>query len=291
SSTGRTDRLDMASLQPHQLTVETFKPDDAEVASIDIDADTTGSITDADAAAGMTDVNAASGAAASDTTPDQSEAQSLTDVCNALYTSAQNNDLPIAFFANLLWQESRLQDHVVSRKGALGIAQFMPKTAAETGLEDPFDPKQAIPASARFLRALRMQFGNLGFVAAAYNAGPRRVIEWLEHRSGLPRETRGYVERVTGLSVEAWRKIAVSDDALTFVRHLPCRSLPNFASVEQAHSEEAQVERTKLVQEEAQLDAASRDAARKHDHAPARHEANKAPRERQAAKRVTAKRD
>src|SRR5581483_12447637 len=67
SSTGRTDRLDMASLQPHQLTVETFKPDDAEVASIDIDADTTGSITDADAAAGMTDVNAASGAAASDT--------------------------------------------------------------------------------------------------------------------------------------------------------------------------------------------------------------------------------
>ena len=133
---------------------------------------------------------------------------SLDDLCNALYTSAQDNDLPVAFFANLIWQESRLRDDAVSRKGALGIAQFMPETAAETGLDNPFDPLQAIPASARFLRELRQQFGNLGFVAAAYNAGAHRVVEWLKHRGSLPRETRGYVARVTGLSVEpgaAWR--------------------------------------------------------------------------------------
>ncbi len=94
--------------------------------------------------------------------------------------------MPVPFFANLIWQESRLRDDAVSRKGALGIAQFMPETAAETGLDNPFDPLQAIPASARFLRELRMQFGNLGFVAAAYNAGAHRVTEWLEHRGSLP---------------------------------------------------------------------------------------------------------
>src|SRR5215831_3096059 len=66
----------------------------------------------------------------------------------------------------------------------------MPKTAVETGLANPFDPMQAIPASARFLQRLHLQFGNLGFVAAAYNAGAHRVIEWLERRASLPRETR-----------------------------------------------------------------------------------------------------
>ena len=143
---------------------------------------------------------------------------SLDDLCNALFTSAQDNDLPIPFFANLIWQESRLRDDAVSKKGALGIAQFMPETAVETGLDDPFDPLQAIPASARFLRKLRLQFGNLGFVAAAYNAGAHRVAEWLEHRGSLPRETRDYVVRVTGLSAEAWRKMPVDDAALTFVQ-------------------------------------------------------------------------
>ena len=60
-------------------------------------------------------------------------------------TSAQDNDLPVPFFANLIWQESRLRDDAVSRKGALGIAQFMPETAAETGLDNPFDPLQSHP--------------------------------------------------------------------------------------------------------------------------------------------------
>jgi hypothetical protein len=130
----------------------------------------------------------------------------------------------------------------------LGIAQFMPETAAETGLDNPFDPRKAIPASAHFLRELRLEFGNLGFVAAAYNAGARRVIEWLEHRNSLPRETRGYVVRVTGLSVDAWRKMAVNDDALAFVEHLPCRNLPAFASMEQAQSEQVQLQQVKLEQ-------------------------------------------
>ena len=117
-----------------------------------------------------------------DSSSSQSTDLALDDLCNAVFSSALDNDLPVPFFANLIWQESRLRDDAVSKKGALGIAQFMPQTAAETGLDDPFDPLQAIPASARFLRELRLEFGNLGFVAAAYNAGAHRVAEWLEHR-------------------------------------------------------------------------------------------------------------
>jgi hypothetical protein len=94
---------------------------------------------------------------ASDAATDQP--LSVDNLCNALFTSAQDNGLPVQFFANLIWQESRLQNNTVSSAGALGIAQFMPEVAVENGLENPFDPLQAIPASARLLRALRGQLG------------------------------------------------------------------------------------------------------------------------------------
>ena len=71
-------------------------------------------------------------------------------------------------------------------------------TAAERGLLDPFDPVQALPKSAEFLRELRDQFGNLGLAAAAYNAGPQRVRDWLAGRRDLPAETRNYVQAITG---------------------------------------------------------------------------------------------
>ena len=167
---------------------------------------------------------------------------SVGDLCNTLYTSAEDNDLPVPFFANLIWQESELQLHAVSRAGALGIAQFMPEIAVEVGLRDPFDPQQALPASARLLHALRQQFGNLGFVAAAYNAGPHRVADWLDHGRALPQETKTYVLRVTGRSAEAWRKSPLDDSQLTFAKPLPCRHMPAFADLEQAQREQALVE-------------------------------------------------
>ena len=63
---------------------------------------------------------------------------------------------------------------------------------------------QALPKSAEFLSELRTQFGNLGLAAAAYNAGPRRVQEWLAGRGTMPLETRNYVADITGLTVEDW---------------------------------------------------------------------------------------
>ncbi len=90
--------------------------------------------------------------------PMPSSSDSLEGLCKALMTSAQDYQLPVPFFANLIWQESRLQHDAVSKVGAQGIAQFMPEVAAEEGVGDPFDPRQAIPASARLLHALAPAF-------------------------------------------------------------------------------------------------------------------------------------
>ena len=98
-------------------------------------------------------------------------------LCSAIVAVAQANDLPITFFANLIWQESSFRSRTISPAGALGIAQFIPETAVEHGLMNPFEPMHALFASGKLLRKLNQQFGNLGLAAAAYNAGPRRVYD------------------------------------------------------------------------------------------------------------------
>jgi soluble lytic murein transglycosylase-like protein len=97
------------------------------------------------------------------------------EVCRTLEQAAAQNALPVEFFARVIWQESRFSASAVSRKGAEGIAQFMPRTADWRGLADPFDPIEALRHSAGYLRELRERFGNLGLAAAAYNAGPSRL--------------------------------------------------------------------------------------------------------------------
>ena len=126
------------------------------------------------------------------------------ELCDVVILAAQAYNLPVGFFMRLIWQESNFKPQTVSRAGAQGIAQFMPGTAAEMGLDDPFDPMQALPVSARFLHNLHEKFGNHGLAAAAYNAGPRRVASWLTKRTNLPSETRAYVLTVTGRPAEQW---------------------------------------------------------------------------------------
>ncbi len=141
----------------------------------------------------------------------ESVAQAL---CRLITTAAAGQHIPVGFLTRLIWQESSFRSDATSPVGAQGIAQFMPGTARERGLDDPFDPEQAVPASAALLSELSARFGNLGLAAAAYNAGPRRVADWLAGRGGLPFETRDYVERITGRSAEDW-----SDDAKAHVQH------------------------------------------------------------------------
>ncbi|MFO1116628.1 MAG: lytic transglycosylase domain-containing protein [Beijerinckiaceae bacterium] len=129
----------------------------------------------------------------------------LTTLCRFIETSARAEALPVDFFTRLIWRESGFRTNAVSPKGAQGVAQFMPGTAAERGLADPFDPEEAIPHAARLLSDLRARFGNLGLAAAAYNAGPGRVDAWIAGRGPMPSETRAYVLAITGASVEEWR--------------------------------------------------------------------------------------
>ena len=97
--------------------------------------------------------------------------------------------------AAVIEAESEFNPRAVSRRGAQGLMQLMPKTAAILGVDDPFNPRANIEAGVRHLRALMDRFGNnLPLVLAAYNAGELAVIK---HRGVPPyRETRAYVTRI-----------------------------------------------------------------------------------------------
>jgi hypothetical protein len=145
------------------------------------------------------------------------------EICDTLVEAARSNDLPTPFFIRLLFQESRFKPEVVSSAGAEGIAQFMPETSADMGVHNPFDPLQAIPASARLLRNLFQQFGNLGLAAAAYNAGPKRIQDWLAKKGPLPQETQGYVKTITGRPAETWKVAEAGSPEMRLPRHAPCQ--------------------------------------------------------------------
>lgn len=139
----------------------------------------------------------------------QESRQVQQSICLLLESAARSNELPIEFLVRLIWRESRFRPSAVgpttrSSRHALGIAQFMPGTAAERNLLDPFNPIEALPKAAEFLKDLRNQFGNLGLAAAAYNAGPARVRAWITGTGSMPAQTRAYVQAVTGNTIEEW---------------------------------------------------------------------------------------
>lgn len=105
-------------------------------------------------------------------------------------------DLSPALIEALVWQESRWRANAVSPVGARGLAQLMPGTAREMGV-DPADPFANLEGGARYLREQLDRFGgDLEKALAAYNAGPARVIS----AGGVPsiRETQIYVASVMG---------------------------------------------------------------------------------------------
>jgi Transglycosylase SLT domain/SPOR domain len=142
-----------------------------------------------------------------------------TSVCRLIESSARIQSLPVAFLTRLIWQESSFRPNTVSPAGAQGIAQFMPKTADERGVANPFDPEEAIPKSAELLADLKQRFGNLGLAAAAYNAGPARVANWLAGHGNLPAEIRDYVLIIARHPVEDWigdaAKETITDSAIS----------------------------------------------------------------------------
>ena len=113
-------------------------------------------------------------------------------------SAEQQYGIPDAMLERLFYQECRYREDIITGRvrssvGALGIAQFMPATAVELGI-DPLEPRQAIPAAARYLSGLFKRFGNWSEALAAYNWGQGNVS-----RKGLanaPRETRNYYSQI-----------------------------------------------------------------------------------------------
>jgi hypothetical protein len=160
------------------------------------------------------------------------------DICRALEQDAAENQLPVEFFARVIWQESRFNAQAVSSKGAQGIAQFMPSTADYRGLVDPFDPIEALRNSASYLHDLKVQFGNLGLAAAGYNAGPGRVSAWLAGRRSLPSETRNYVAIITGWTADEWASAKPPDTPETTIpQGVPCMRLANLILAPKAEAQ------------------------------------------------------
>jgi hypothetical protein len=160
--------------------------------------------------------------------PPSAQPPTAEDICRALEQDAAENELPVEFFARVIWQESRFNALAVSKKGAQGIAQFMPSTADWRGLTDPFDPIEALKNSASYLHDLKTRFGNLGLAAAAYNAGPGRVAAFLADKRPLPGETRDYVAIITGWTADEWASASPPQTAETTIpQGVPCTRLAN----------------------------------------------------------------
>jgi hypothetical protein len=112
---------------------------------------------------------------------------------DAFNRAANKFGVDVALLRAVAWTESRGRTDAISSKGALGMMQLMPATAAELGV-NPHDPLSNIAGGAAYLARQLTQFGSVPLALAAYNAGPGAVIRW----RGVPpyAETRAYVDTI-----------------------------------------------------------------------------------------------
>ena len=110
-------------------------------------------------------------------------------------SAARKHGVPEDLFLRLVQQESGWNSGAVSVKGATGLAQLMPETAALLGV-DPTNPHQNLDGGARYLKRMYERFGSWRLALAAYNAGPLAV----EQHGGIPpyQETQNYVVVILG---------------------------------------------------------------------------------------------
>ncbi len=117
-----------------------------------------------------------------------------------IVTEAANcYQLPASLILSVIRSESNFAPGAVSPKGAMGLMQLMPGTAADLGVQDPFCPRQNILGGSRYLRQLLNSFnGSLPLAVAAYNAGQNRVVE-AGYQIPEIKETKQFVTQVLGM--------------------------------------------------------------------------------------------
>ena len=141
-----------------------------------------------------------------------------------VHEAARRENLDPRLVASLVTVESAWNPTAVSHKGALGLMQLMPATAARLEVDDAFDPHDNVRGGvAELARLIDRYAGNLNLALAAYNAGEGAVARY----RGVPpfAETRDYVERI--LSLYTGRTYRLGDPA---VRRAPVRMLRDQAS-------------------------------------------------------------
>jgi soluble lytic murein transglycosylase-like protein len=117
------------------------------------------------------------------------------DLDQVVRAASNKNRLDPDFVSSVIMAESQFKTHAISKKGALGLMQLMPATAAQLGVADPFDPRANVEAGTAHLSALLDRYNNDPIKAlAAYNAGAHRVKQY----NGVPpyRETRAYISKI-----------------------------------------------------------------------------------------------
>ena len=108
--------------------------------------------------------------------------------------AARRQDLQPELLRSMVNQESGARPCAVSPKGAMGLMQLMPATAAQLGVKDPFDPRENLNAGAWFLKQLLTIYDDLPLALGAYNAGPARVNA-IDGIPAIP-ETQEYVRKI-----------------------------------------------------------------------------------------------
>ncbi len=127
--------------------------------------------------------------------PVRADSERLHRYDSFIRAASQRYQLPESLLRAVVHTESNYHPQAVSRAGAVGLMQLMPKTAKALGVRDAYDPGQNLHGGARYLRLLANRYdGDMVLVLAAYNAGAGNV----EKYGGVPpfAETRAYVRSV-----------------------------------------------------------------------------------------------
>ncbi|WP_132767063.1 lytic transglycosylase domain-containing protein [Tepidibacillus fermentans] len=126
----------------------------------------------------------------------QDESSTSGDFQDIIQEMAGKYGVPVKLVQSVIRAESNFNANAVSKAGAIGLMQLMPRTAQSLGVQDPFNPRENIEGGVKYLRQMLDKYQDIPTALAAYNAGPGNV----ERYNGIPpfKETQNYVQKVLG---------------------------------------------------------------------------------------------